>query len=403
MSDEQNAEAVDATVVEQRTGVGSTPKEAIAADEIFGAGLDDAWKKDQTQKEDPDNPFTKEDKAAAEAAKAGAEKKADPPAEDSKPKIDLTTPAEVPPESAESAAEWQDNLKVPQKRADWDAYKTKHNSTVQELKAAQARATELESQAVDSTKLKALQEQVAEYERQIKTATVLNDPNLTKPMDDGLKMVADTAKAGLVPEQATAFEAILQMPPGKARETAMASFSEDLPAWQQGTLGSFIGEADKLRGQRNAIIESARTNAEQILQQQQAIGQQQQEAAKQRQSAVFDSAVAEFKGLDGWKDVFGDEANKVFLDSAKNVFQGNVGSERDLAKKAIMAETAPALLEHAIDVSGQLATKDARITELEAAVKTLKGGGDPPETVQGGGSEAEEDFLSGAAKAFVRG
>jgi hypothetical protein len=384
-----------AVEMDRGDGPSLAPPDPTKVDDMFGAALDQAIKNDIGQTpEDPRMPRDPEEQAKAAAAeKPKAEDKTAEKAED-KPKLDLT------PDHSDDAL---DKIESPSAK-DWKLLKTTKKELQQQLKAAQAEAEQLKTKTADIERVQELQAKVNEYEAQLKEASVLSDPALTRDIDRRLKVVHETVAASLDDAKAQEFSAIMALPPGKHRDKVVGEFMEDIPAWQQGKMGTLLARADELNAERNAILGEAKANIDAVISQRKEMQVKQQEQVRARQNLTFETVANEFKQLPGWKEIFGDpEQAKPFLDAAKNVFHGNVGSEKDLARKTILAETAPALLEHAIDVSKQLVDKDQKIAGLEAELKKYKDATGIPNTLGGAApGGGDEDFVSGAVKAWTQ-
>jgi len=315
-----------------------------------------------------------------------------------KPKLNIN----VEPEQKSAESEWGDNLKVPRASDDWKKYREVHNSTVNENKALKAELEQLRSKSTELQQLDELRQKVSEYEQQSKAQSLLNDPNLTREIDNRMSSVVNSAKASLDEQQAKDFESIARMEPGKHRDRVLSEFADDLSPIKQAQVAAYMARVDELRSERNSMIEYAKSNADELYKQREAAMTKQREAAVSQQNAVFDSVAKEMRQLPGCRDVFGDGAQaKPWIDAAKNVYSGNVGSPKDLAMKAIMAETAPALIEHAIEVSKMLVDRDAKIKDLEDELKSFKDSSHAPRTASGSRSiDSNDDFLAGAARAF---
>ena len=371
----------DAPITEQ------TPNKALSHDEVFGKGLEDAFNADLAT-------------AKGEPPPAAKPKEGEKPVEPAKP-LNLSQPADddIAPDK-----QWDDRAPVPHKREQWDKFREKHNKLVQEYESVKSKAADLESHTAELSKYQELQQKVTEYEQQIKEASILNDPNLTKDVDSRMKSLVELSTSGLDEKQAAELQGIIQMPPGKHRDKALMAFADDMPPFKQAQLGAWVARADEYRHERDHIIASAKENADGILKQRQTQFAVQQEQMKQQYAKSFDAAASDLAKLPGWAAIFSDSENvKPYLESAKNVYFGNAGTPKDLAKKAITAEIAPAIMEYAIGVEQQLVEMKKANEELEATLKKYKGGSPAPNTLGTKSSGGDFDFVTGAAQAFVTG
>jgi hypothetical protein len=351
--------------------------------------------------------------AAADDARDAADKPDDatddkPEPKEAEPKDDATPKDKAkleikPTEPEEAPSEIPENAPVPRKAEEWRKFKASYNEKNALLKDREAKLAEWEQRRADIDQMDAIRAERDSLAAQLKESSVVGDPTITAPIDSAIEGTLESAKETLSEEQVGALQGIARLPAGKYRTEQLKAFVEGLEDWQKPIAGSHITELSKLSHQREKAIQHARENVEQILQERQA----KMQAAEAQQAEVhkrtFNNVVNEFKGKEGWKDIFEQQDfAKEWLDAAQSTFQGKGGTPSDLARKALMAEIAPALLQNALDTAKAVADRDGKIEELNQIIQDLRGSTPRPETYQQttgiGSAESEDPFVDGLAK-----
>jgi len=355
------------------------------SDEDAAAAADDAQK--AADKEDTKEP-TKTD---------------DTPKDEPKDKTKLEI---KPTDSEEAPSEIPADAPVPRKADEWKKFKAKYNENATLLKDREARLAELEQRKPELEQVEAIRAERDALAAQLKEASVVGDPAITAPIDSAIENTIETAKETLTEEQVAALQGIAKLPPGKYRAEQLKQFVEGLDDWQKPLAGSHITELSNLARQREKAIQHARENVEQILQERQAKMQAVEAQQSELHKRTFNNVVNEFKGKEGWKDIFAQQDfAKEWLDAAQSTFQGKGGTASDLARKALMAEIAPALLQNALDTAKTVSERDGKIDELNQIIQQLRGSTPRPETYREttgiGGGESDDPFVDGLAKTLA--
>jgi hypothetical protein len=105
----------------------------------------------------------------------------------------------------------------------------------------------------------------------------------------------------------------------------------------------------------------------------------------------------------GYKDIF-EQAGfaEAWLAAAKQTYQGTGADPAQLAAKALKAELADPLIQHAISREKDVAERDAKIRELEEVVSKLRGSTPSPNTIGFPTSTpvSDDPFMEGLMKQF---
>jgi hypothetical protein len=362
----------------------TTPTPQIPAEaDHFMKGLEAAAKLDiarnEAEKKEVDKAFEDLDKKGAEPEKP----------KDASAELKLTVPVEpVKPEDLNH--ELSDDFKVPSRRADWDKFREDRNRIYREKEELRKQLEEVKTKSANPEEVAALRKERDELAAQYKEASVVNDPNLTADIDRRLDSTIKLAKGALTdPAKAEGIEAVMKMPRGPYRDKAMAELFEDIPAWQQSLVAAHIATADQALFERDGRIQSARQNADAILNQRKQAAEAQKQARANKVEKVFSDVTNEFKTKDGWKDIMANPelAGEVERE-ARNTFSGGVQDEAELGRKAYHAAMAPMIMRAALELT-------KRNSEMEATIAKLKGSS-PTINTTGGPSSApkENDFLS---------
>ena len=235
---------------------------------------------------------------------------------------------------------------------------------------------------------------------------MVNDPELTRQFDEATDASVTAAKDNLGDEAlANTMAAIAKLPPGKYRQEQLRSFIESAEDWQKPLITTHLAEMTRINVQREKTLQMARANVDQVLQMKAAKEQEFTRQQEAQYSRTFDSVVNELKGRPGYKDIFeqGDFAQS-WLAAAKQTYQGTGSDPAQLAAKALKAELADPLIQHAISREKDVAERDAKIAELEGVVSKLRGSTPSPNTTgfPSNAPTTEDPFLDGLMKVWPR-
>ena len=336
-----------------------------------------------------------DEKPAAKETKQDATKTDDAP--DTKSKLEIK-----PTESDDAPSEIPADAPVPRVSSEWKKFKGKYNEVHTLLKDRDTKLAEWEARRPELEQIEAIRSERDSLAAQLKEASVVGDPAITAPIDSAIDSTLESAKETLTEEQVANLQGIAKLPPGKYRAEQLKGFVEGLDDWQKPIAGAHITELSKLSNQREKAIQNARDNVEAILQERQAKMQAAESHQSELHKRTFNNVVNEFKGKEGWKDIFAQQDfAKEWLDAAQSTFQGKGGTATDLARKALMAEIAPALLQNALETAKSVSERDGKIEELNEIITQLRGATPRPESyteTTGIGRESDDPFVDGLAR-----
>jgi hypothetical protein len=352
--------------------------------------------KEPAKPSEVDKAFADQDAAAATAAAAA--KKPDAPATTT-PEIKLTVTPDKPADDF-LEHELTEDIKVPQKRAEWDKFRENRNKILRERDDVRRQLDELKQKVVAPDEIEALRKERDDLAARYKEAAVVNDPQLTADIDSRFNAVVQLAKASLPdPAKAENLEAILRMQAGQYRDKALDEFFADMPGHKQALIASHIASADQLSFERSSRLQAAKANADAILKQRQQQADAQRAARAQHVEKVFTDVTNEFKSREGWKDIMGHaDIARAIEQEARQTFSGGVQDEAELGRKAYHAAMAPVVMKLALEQAKRLQEYEGTIAKLKASSPSVNTIGTTNAGVGRG-----DDFLSNDALAKLIG
>lgn len=192
-------------------------------------------------------------------------------------------------------------------------------------------------------KLKALQEERDQFSEKLKLLDIERHPEFVKKYESKLGQINESVRS-LVGSDAAKLDALLKQPESDYRNQQIDEIVESLSASKRAKLGALLVQQEQLQQERNAEIEAAKKDYDQIVSRYKDDAAQKDQLAIQQAEATWQNVSKLAGELEVFQPVEGDpksaEEINASLQLAKEIFSGN-NSEEDLAKAALWAVAAP--------------------------------------------------------------
>lgn len=291
-----------------------------------------------------------------------------PAAASPKPKVPpQPAPPAQPAQPAQPAPKAGDEPKYPRSALQWEEWKKKTTDEYEaKIREIQAQIKPADTSALD--KLKSERDTLA---KQLQLVAIERDPAFNREFDTATSAVIAAAKSASG-KHAEAIEKVLRMAPSEARDMAIEKLMEDVPPYKQTQIGYALAEMDKLRNLKQAKIQEAQANWEQLQSRSVEERTHAQQAERAEMSKVLDRTIAQWsdkeKGLPVLQKRDNDAAWNTQIDDSIQLARDIFGGELDidsLARASLWAASAPLLLKDNATLLEQIKAKDAEIAQLK--------------------------------------
>lgn len=243
----------------------------------------------------------------------------------------------------------------------WDEWKTKAREDLRKELETEFTSKPPAEVLTLKQQLDAIAKERDEARGHLRQVAIERDPAFEKEYKLAVNAAIGMAKTVVGIANADAVEKVLNMQPGEYRDAAVDKLMENLPAYKQSQIGMALGRMDEIRATKAAKIADTQANWQKYQQEQQLVQERQQAEAttlfeQQLQDWSGDKGLAVLQKRDGDTE-WNDKVDKT-AELAREIFSGNLNSPKDVAKAAIWAASAPALLD-------ELKIALGRIKELE--------------------------------------
>jgi hypothetical protein len=299
-----------------------------------------------------------------------------------------------------------DDAPMPRQSAEWKKFRNALNESRALLKDREAKLAEVSKLAESAKELDSIRQERDELAQRIKLAALEGDREITAPYDSEAALVRDLAKQELATDKVDGFESILKMPPGVFRKKALAEFTEDMTPIEASMIAQRVSDHDKIMAKRNKAVEEARGNYENIVKQRDAAAVAQKQAKQEAMQRAFERTMNDVRSQDGWRDLLAPEnatpEHKAFAEkivkAANQIFNGNVGDERELARASLHAVAAPVLM-------GELLSKEKELVALKKQLESMNAATPSASSTNRGttiSTNSSDDFLDGIHRLIGR-
>lgn len=299
---------------------------------------------------------------------------------DPDPKVDdgLDEPEELPdaPETAK-----------PSQALDWQKAKEARKTARQKYETRiKALTTELEklktSPTVDHSEVETLRKSKSDLEKELQSVAIERSPEFQNRFKIEAETIIEVAKQNVSPAHAGKLEAILSLPPGRARTGELDAFVADLSPSEVALVNSAVLDMDKLNHKKRVIVDRQRDQWLKDQDQRNAAAKAQAAEQQKKFSNQFDETIKSAKEtfpiyVPKENDPKWNERVEKQVKLAEQIFRGDGMEPRDLAKAALWAAAAPSILE---DYSSLLADNQRLSKELQGirgSTPSPNGGGSP--------------------------
>lgn len=228
-------------------------------------------------------------------------------------------------------------------------------------------------------KLKALQEERDQFSEKLKLLDIERHPEFVKKYESKLGQINESVRS-LVGSDAAKLDALLKQPESDYRNQQIDEIVESLSASKRAKLGALLVQQEQLQQERNAEIEAAKKDYDQIVSRYKDDAAQKDQLAIQQAEATWQNVSKLAGELEVFQPVEGDPKSadeiNASLQLAKEIFSGN-NSEEDLAKAALWAVAAPRYREALyaqIEVNKRLQTELSKFKGVQPGVDSKASG-----------------------------
>jgi hypothetical protein len=244
---------------------------------------------------------------------------------------------------------------------------------------------------VDNTAIETMRKERDELVEQIRQLDVEKDPIIKQQFDTKLDSLRARAKTYVSPEQQDALDFALRIPEGPLRKARLKDIYDSLESYEAVQLATLVSRLDDVSADREAQVGLMRSkygelqnwrkeNEIKVRKEFEGVFEQQVETMRR------DPSMAILQPIPG-----NDQHNKMVegvLNAARSQYQGKLPADQ-LARNAVFSAMTPFIVQHAMNVTKELAEAQEKLKKIESA---------SPGFEESGGKVATEVSDDGPAK-----
>lgn len=275
----------------------------------------------------------------------------------------------------------------PRQKLDWDRAKEAKKSARQKYETRiKALTTELEklktSPTVDHSEVETLRKSKSDLEKELQSVAIERSPEFQNRFKIEAETIIEVAKQNVSPAHAGKLEAILSLPPGRARTGELDAFVADLSPSEVALVNSAVLDMDKLNHKKRVIVDRQRDQWLKDQDQRNSMAKAQADEQQKKFSSKFDEVIKSAREtfavyMPRENDPKWNERVEKQVQLAERIFRGDGMEPRDLAMASVLAGATHSILE---DYNSLLAENQRLSKELQGirgSTPNPNGGGSP--------------------------